>query len=184
MPGAIDELAYSSFLAAALLWVIASGLLLAVFGLGWYVTNRQGARSPFSGKPMIRGHDLTFEAVARLRTHLGKAPQPENPDFQWTHSVVCRETGRVFTDVVNRWGVARVSSNYLKRRYPGTYTPWTALQPSERQAVLARHPQGIGAYELDGLYVDLTTKTLLGWQRVPETGLQILIVNKPEPRVT
>lgn len=175
----IGELLTASAAMTLLLWLVFGGLLAGIMGLGYYVMCRQGSRSPWSGQSMLKGKDLTFSAVAELRAHLAAQGQPENPDFEPLKAAVCKQTGRVVCDAINRFGVIRVPRDYISRRYPGNYTAWTQLSLPEQQATAARH-LSLKSFVLEGLYVDLATKTLVGWQPVPGTGLEILVVQKPQ----
>jgi hypothetical protein len=92
-----------------------------------------------------------------------------------------------------------VDWTFLQKRYPGHWVSWGSLSKEQQEAIRDVHeslgkfqtqessptpaPRAVEpeyAYTKPGpLYVDLETKILLGWQVVPGTDFEVLIVQKP-----
>lgn len=193
--------------AAALFFIL--GMLFCALGIvcfffiGWWLTNRPGSVSPYSKMKMALGEDLSFEAVREIYIFLESFSQKEGNDlFDVKKASVCRETGRVFPATVGIFNVIKIPSDFLSKRYSGKYVSWGSLSSSQKDEVLLEHEE-IGAYQLESssleplpknvekkyalmkpgpLYVDLETKTLLGWQCIPNTDLEVLVVQRSKYR--
>lgn len=189
--------------AAALLFIIGMLLcalgVLALFYMGWWLTNRPGSSSPYTGAPMALGSNLSYEAVRKVHAYLESLPSNENQFFELNKAAVCRETGRVFPNSVNYMEIVSVNWGFLNKRYPGTYVSWGSLSNEEKETVLSSHSSLEGFQtehscpnsspkEIDSvnvmsvpgpLYVDVEARVLLGWKRVPGTGLEVLVVQCP-----
>lgn len=189
--------------AAAILFII--GMLLcalgvmALFYLGWWLTNRPGSVSPYTGSPMASGSQLSYEAVRKVHVYLESLPADENPFFELNKAAVCRETGRIFPHAVNFFDIISVNWTFLNKRYPGNYVSWGSLSEGEKEDIFSSHTSlegyqtehscpnaspkeidSVNAMSIPGpLYVDVESKTLLGWKRVPDTGLEVLVAQRP-----
>jgi hypothetical protein len=113
---------------------------------------------------------------------------------------ICRETGRVFPNSVTWYDKIDLDWTFLQKRYPGVYVSWGSLTDEQQEVIRNSHhslegfqiefsspypsPKQIEAkYALarpGPLYVDIHTKVLLGWKSVPDTDLEVLIVQKPK----
>lgn len=128
----------------------------------------------------------------------------DNRVFPMRRAMICRETGRIFQNAYNWWGRPTVSWAFLQRRYKGTWVSWGSLTPELQSEIKEAHegkvegfqtkrssptpsPRGIEEEYIHTkpgpLYVDVQSKVLLGWKSVPETNLEVLIIQKPKPIV-
>ena len=123
----------------------------------------------------------------------------DNKFFDLNKAAICRTTGRIFPDSVTWYGAVEVDWNFLQKRYRGEYVSWGSLTEEQKTIIKERHlslegfqtkfsspnpsPRFIEpeyAYTIPGpLYVDIRTGILLGWKCVPDTELEVLIVQKP-----
>lgn len=192
----LGETAIFLFVGSILLCLL---MMIGLLWLGWWVTRVQGSVSPYSGKPMKRGEDLSKSTVAEIERFLRRLDPIDNPIFDTSYAAICRETGRVFPDSVNRFGVISLNWNFLNNRYPGKWISWGSLDPVRQADIRSCHdnmegfqletnstqpmPKNVDSYHAMAkpgpLYVDITTKTLMGWQCVPGTTLELLIVQRP-----
>lgn len=192
--------------AAAVLFFISLVIFAAVIGLifwvGWWWTNREGSRSPYAGGVLLRGDILSYTATEAVQDYMSSLSQDVNPLFSLKNAAICRSTGRIFPDSLNRWGAAVVSWNFLQKRHSGQWQSWGSLSPEQQEYIRAWHGSLEGyqtqfsssiqqpnlverKYALakpGPLYVDLNTKNLLGWQKVPQTDLEVLVVQLPKKK--
>lgn len=166
----------------------------------WLQRKREaGALSPYTNTRVRKGSELSYGMALKVLTYLYKMHQYDNRIFELRHAVVCRETGRIFPDCIDRFGLIHLDWTFLKKRYRGTFVSWGSLSDDQQKAIREAHDSLEGfqteesspnpiprlverryAYTVPGpLYVDLETKVLLGWKCVPETELEVLIVQKP-----
>lgn len=174
-------------------------LLFAVFIFTVWLSKRKDSVSPYSKMPMRRGTELSYGSKEKVLRYLYNMHQYDNRIFEFRKAAVCRETGRIFQNAVTWYGVIKVDWSFLQKRYPGRYVSWGSLSSDQQEIVRAAHdsledfqtefsspnplPKAIEAkyaFSKPGpLYVDIETNVLLGWQSVPETELEVLIVQKP-----
>lgn len=186
------------FLFLSLVFVIL--LLCGLLWLGWWVGQKRGSVSPYSKQPMMLGVDLPVSFARQVEEFLKSLPQPENPPFDCTKAAICRQTGRIFPDAVKRGEIIRLGWDFLQNRYPGNWVSWGSLGSTKAAIIRMHHrsmhgfqtevscpaarPEAIDqtyAYTKPGpLYVDPTTKMLLGWQIVPGTYFEVLVVKRPD----
>lgn len=194
---AVDPFDVSLF-AIAILVVFFIILGLCFFGI--WISYLKGSLSPYSKQPMRKGEELSFDSKVKVLRFLYEMHQYDNRIFELRRSAVCRETGRIFPNAVTWYGVIRLDWSFLKKRYPGNYVSWGSLTTDQQELVRAVHtsmkgfqvdfsssvpnPKGIEAkyaFAKPGpLYVDFETKVLLGWQEVPSSEFEVLIVQKPD----
>jgi hypothetical protein len=174
-------------------------LLIFVFWLSWWVSQRGQGVSPYTGVPLRRATDLSYFATERVLRFMYDFKQYDNRIFKLNRAAYCRETGRIFTDCVTWIDSVKVDWNFLQKRYPGNYVSWGSLSIDQQRYIREAHhslegfqteisspsssPRAIEpeyVYERPGpLYVDIQTKVLLGWKNIPSTDLEVLIVQKP-----
>jgi hypothetical protein len=182
----------------ALIFLI--GIFCFLFWCGWFVTRTRGSLSPYSKQPMMYGTDMPLSIVRQIEEHMKTLPQPDNPPFDMTKAAVCRETGRIFQNAVGKTGVILIHANFLQDRLRGNWVSWGSLSEMQKGVIRLHHislegfqqekscpnprPEAIGSdyiYTKPGpLYVDATTKTFLGWQHVPGTNFEVLVVKRPD----
>jgi hypothetical protein len=177
--------------------------ILAIFSTflwyGWFVSKKRGSRSPYSKQVMSLGVDKAASVVRLVEGFLLNHSQPENAPFDFTKAAICEQTGRIFPNAVKRGELIQLDWSFLQKRYPGSYVSWGSLTETEQAVIRMCHesmrgfqtqsscprplPKEIDSYHAllkpGPLYVDKSTKILLGWQEVPGTPFEVLIVQKP-----
>lgn len=188
-------------------WVIFfSGLIFLsfaffalLFWIGWKLTQRTQALSPYTGLPLRRLNEVSYYSAEKILRYLFELKQYDNRIIKLKKAAFCRETGRIFQDCVTIFDTIKLDWTFLHKRYPGNWISWGSLNDEQKKAIKDVHdslekfqiyesstnpiprmiePEYI--YTRPGpLYVDLETKILLGWQIVPGTEFELLIVQKP-----
>lgn len=175
-------------------------LLLAVFFIGSWVTKNQVALSPYTKKPLRLGSLIPYNTAEKVLRYLFFMRQYDNRMFDVRKAAFCRETGRLFPNAVSYFDTIHVDWTFLEKRYPGSYVSWGSLSDEQKEMIRRSHynldgyqtefssrnsaPRQVEpefAYRVPGpLYVDLEKRVLLGWKCVPDTDLEVLIVQKPK----
>lgn len=183
----------------ALIILLVFAFLCVLFWFGWWLSQRPQAVSPYTGIPLRRASDLSYYSIEKYLRYLHDLKQYDNRMFDYRKASYCRETGRIFQDSVTWLDTIHVDWNFLQKRYPGYYVSWGSLNHAQQEAIRNAHdtlegfqtersspspaPRAIEPeyiYAKPGpLYVNLDTKVLLGWKIVPDTELEVLIVQKP-----
>ena len=181
------------------LWVVLFSALILLsfvflsllFWIGWRISQRSQAVCPYTGLPLRRMSEASYFYDMR---------QYDNRIFKIKKAAFCRETGRIFQDCITLFDTIKIDWTFLQKRFPGHWISWGSLSREQQQAIRDLHvslekfqtiesspnpsPRGIEptyAYAKPGpLYVDLETKILLGWQIVPGTDFEVLVVQKPK----
>jgi len=187
------------FFSLAIITVFAA-LVLFTF-LTYRLKDRSRCVSPYSSKPMRSGDEIPIATVEKVMRFLYyDLHSYDNRIFLMKKAMICRETGRVFQDCVNWYGGAYVDWTFLVKRHPGNWVSWGSLTAEQQREIREWHTELKGfqtenscpnpqpkmieeeyIYEKPGpLYVDIRTKVLLGWKIVPETNLEVLVVQKPK----
>jgi len=183
----------------ALLVFFVFGFLCLFYYINWL--RKKGGKNlcPYTGKPLRKAHDLPSRTQEKVIRYLYDLHDYYNRIFDFNKAAFCRETGRIFPNAVNALGVIDVDWSFLQKRFPGHFVSWGSLTPEQQLIVQEKHgslkdfqidesspkprPMDVDlffAYSKPGpLYVDIETKVLLGWKEVPETDLEVLIVQKP-----
>lgn len=194
-----EELAESAGALFFLLMMIAIVVIGLIFVGGWWFFNRRGSKSPYGRGGMVRGTAISYEAVERVHDYLSSLTPSDNPIFSLEKAAICKRTGRIFPDAVNRFDVVVVGWDFLKKRHPGNWVSWGSLTSAERKRVRESHHtlSGFQVEESSGravpsqvevqymllkpgpLYVDVKSKVIMGWKVVPETELEVLVVQSP-----
>lgn len=175
-------------------------LLFGIFIFGVWLSRAKGSLSPYSKQPMRKGEELSYESKVKILRFLYEMHQYDNRIFELSSAAVCRETGRIFPNAITWYGVIKLDWTFLKKRYPGNYVSWGSLTTDQQELVRASHAS-IKGFQIDfsspfpqpkaieakyafakpgPLYVDIETKVLLGWQCVPRSEFEVLIVQKPD----
>lgn len=121
--------------------------------------------------------------------------------FDFRKASFCRETGRIFQNTINWMDIIHVDWNYLQSRFPGQFVSWGSLSRDQQAEIREAH-ESLEGFQIrfsskrpapinveaefalmkpGPLYVDISTKVLLGWKEVPGTELEVLIVQRPKP---
>lgn len=174
-------------------------LLFTLFAFSVWASRTPGSMSPYSRQPMRKGGDLPYSSKVKVLRFLYDMHQYDNRIFEFETAAVCRETGRIFPKVVTWYGVIKLDWTFLQKRYPGKYVSWGSLTEERKEFIKDAHEPLTGyqtefssaipqpklveakyAFAKPGpLYVDIETMVLLGWQCVPDSDLEVLVVRKP-----
>lgn len=174
-------------------------IFAAFFFYNLWLRRISDSLSPYTKLPMRRGAELSYGAAEKVLRFLFKMHQYDNRIFDLRQSAVCRETGRIFPNALTWYDKIKLDWSFLQKRYPGKYVSWGSLTPEQQVIVLSYHdnlegfqtdfssklpqPNAVEApyvFAKPGpLYVDIDTGVLLGWKCVPDTELEVLIVQKP-----
>lgn len=190
------ELAQSSILTFWVAVLCISGLILFFFYLGWWWVNDRKSPSPYLNAELLPGSALLYASVEKLHAFMNKIHDSDNPFFDLKKAAVCKGTGRVFPNSINRAGNPQVSRDFLQQICPGQWVSWGSLNAKQKEYFYklygslegfqvkesSREPSPLKAepYYLalkpGPLLVDLNTKSLIGWQQIEETSLEVLVV--------
>lgn len=175
-------------------------LMFVFLWVGWFFTKkRYVCPCPYSGLPLRKATDISYTSMVKVAKFLTEFPGYDNQIFKFYWASLSRETGRIFPSSVTWYGKIKVDWNFLQKRLPGHYVSWGSLSLDQQRVIREVHgtlegfqtefsspnpaPSHIEhqyAFTKPGpLYVDLETKILLGWQCVPHSNLEVLIVKKP-----
>lgn len=168
------------------------------FFIGAYIRRKSIAHSPYSGLPLRRGSDLPYESVRKILQYMYEFHEYDNRIFNMRKAALCRETGRIFPNAITWLQTLHVDWRFLNKRYPGNYVSWGSLS-DDLQLYFRSSVEGIEKFQLDKsspeaapsavtteyaftkpgpLYVDVDKMVLLGWQKVPDSDFEVLIVKK------
>lgn len=174
--------------------------LVASFFIGAWIKRKQIVLSPYTKTPLRRGEDIPYQTREKVLRYLFFMHEYDNRMFDVRKAAFCRETGRLFPKAVSYFDTIHVDWTFLQKRYPGSYVSWGSLSNEQKEMIKRSHHtlegyqtenssrnpapsmiEPIYAYAIPGpLYVDLETRVLLGWKVVPDTDLEVLIVQKPK----
>ncbi|MFI0435230.1 MAG: hypothetical protein ACH350_05820 [Parachlamydiaceae bacterium] len=183
----------------SILTLISFAFLALLFWIGWRISQRSQSVCPYTGLPLRRMTEISYYSAERVLGYLYDLRQYDNRIFKIKKAAFCRETGRVFQDCITIFDTIRLDWTFLHKRHPGHWISWGSLNQDQQDAIKKSHgsldrfqtfesssnpsPRGVEpqyAYTKPGpLYVDLETKILLGWQVVPGTDFEVLIVQNP-----
>lgn len=176
-------------------------LLIGILFFSRWMTRHDTCPSPYAGTPLRRASTLSYGAMVKILRYLYDLRQYDNRIFLFRKASFCRETERIFQNSVTWYEAIRVDWNFLSDRYPGNWVSWGSLADDQKAEIYYLHESLEGfqvefssknpaphhveaefAYMKPGpLYVDLDTKVLLGWKLIPESEVEVLIVQKPKP---
>jgi len=174
--------------------------MVAIVWLNWWLQSRQRTISPYTGLPLRRASELSNFSTATIQRWLFSFSSYDNRPIDFNKAAFCRETGRIFPNAVTWFGEIKVDWNFLQKRCPGNWVSWGSLNFAQQEAIRRAH------YSLDGfqidqssrapipryiedkyiyikpgpLYADIESKVLLGWKCVPDTDLEVLIIQRPK----
>jgi len=184
----------------AFLILLAFFFLCVAFWVGWRLSQKTPSPSPYTGSPLRRGSDLSYYNVERVLRYVYMLQDYNNRIFLLRNSAFCRETGRIFPDCIGWLDTINVDWGFIKKRYPGNFVSWGSLSKAQQDAVIEAHeslegfqtefsskepmPKAVEpefAFLKPGpLYVDIDSFVLVGWKNVPDTTLEILVVQRPQ----
>jgi hypothetical protein len=176
-------------------------LLFGTFWFSWWLHNLQPSPSPYSGLPLRRASDLSYYNAERTLRYIYDRQDYDNRLFELRTASFCRETGRIFPNSITWYDVIRVDWTFLNKRYPGDYVSWGSLTADQQMELRERH-ESLQGFQTESsspiaspraiepqyamlkpgpLYVELNSQVLVGWKCVPDTDLEVLVVQKPKP---
>jgi len=175
-------------------------LLLASFFVSAWITRKQTCLDPYSKTLLRPGYTLPAYTMELMLRFLYSMHQYDNRMFDPRKAAFCRATGRLYPNALKWMDVINVDWSFLRKRYPGNWVSWGSLTNLQQEAMRSAHHHLNGyqtmhssmnhspkAVEQDyvymkpgPLYVDLDTRVLLGWKCVPDTELEVLVVQKPK----
>lgn len=189
------------------LWVVVFSAVIflsftffaVLFWIGWRIAQRSQSVCPYTGLPLRRMTEISYFSAERVLGYLYDLHQYDNRIFKLKKAAFCRETGRVFQDCITIFDTIKLDWTFLQKRYRGNWISWGSLSKEQQDEIREFHesldrfqtfessptpsPRAVEpqyAYTKPGpLYVDLDTKILLGWQVVPGTEFEVLVVQKP-----
>jgi hypothetical protein len=177
--------------------------MIAIMAIGWYFTRRKVARSisPYTKTPLRRTSELSYTSMVKVYKFMLENENFDNRPIRFWKSAFCRETGRIFSDSITWYGtIKKIDWTFLSKRYFGHYVSWGSLEEDQKRSIRDFHesmegfqvdfscpnplPQDVTPeyiYAKPGpLYVDLHTKVLIGWKSIPDSELEVLVVQKPK----
>lgn len=169
------------------------------FFYSFIVFHRRGDVSPYSGMPLRSCKELTYSMQDKVNRYLKGLHDFDNRPIDFSQSSFCRETGRIFPNSITWSGAIKLDWSFIQKRYRGHFVSWGSLSLEKKKEILSfHHPlhdfqtevsstnpsprmidEPIALAKPGPLYVDPDTKILMGWKLVPETELEVLIVQKP-----
>lgn len=188
----------------AILVLVVFLAFFALFLFNIWLSRQPDSLSPYSHFPLRRASDLSYESKEKVLRFLYYHFQYDNRIIEFNSSAFCRETGRIFTHAITWYDKIRVDWTFIQKRFPGRYVSWGSLTEQQQESIRQLHdcvegfqtefsspnsqPNAIEAkyaFAQPGpLYVEIDTKTLVGWKIVPGTELEVLIVQKPQRKLT
>lgn len=194
----MDALIYPDFGFFFTLLFLAVFALIAVSCFAIWLKFQSDSPSPYSKMPMKKASELPLDSMIKILRYLYELRDYDNRIINIKKAAICRETGRVFPDCVTWYGRIKLDWTFLYKRYPGHYVSWGSLTSDQQISFIDAHdtlegfqtdisspeysPRDITpeyALTVPGpLYVDMNTKVLLGWKKVPGTSFEVLIVQK------
>ena len=195
----IEILGQRTIVVVILSFVLLLSMLVGLIIFAHWRGRKRGSTSPYTKQPMSLGVDIAVSIQTHIEGFMASLPQPENEPFDLKKSAVCRETGRIFPQCVTPAEYIHLKWDFLHKRYPGKYVSWGSLTETEKATIRVCHeslegfqteiscpkplPNEIDPYyavvKPGPLYVDLSSKILLGWKVVPGTEFEVLVVQKP-----
>lgn len=199
-----ENLSYINEIASATMIFLILFFLIAFLGLGlffffcYWLTNRRGSVSLYAGGELVAGTQISFEAMQKAYQFILSQNNSSNPVYDFEKAAVCRSTGRIFPSCINCFGIVCVSWDFIEALCPGKWQSWGSLSLEQKKKVWEVHksldgfqaersspqalPKQIESYYASlkpgPLYVDLESKNLAGWKCVPDTNLEVFIVQK------
>lgn len=173
--------------------------LLLFFIFGWWINRREVGYSPYTEHPLRRAIGIPYMTRERVYRYLFEHQDGDNRMFDLDQAAICRETGRMFPNAWTWYGSSTVDWNFIQKRYPGHFVSWGSLTDVQKFSIIDKHdslegfqtefssptpsPRNVeDAYirmKPGPLYVDMDTTVLMGWKGIPETDLEVLVVQKP-----
>lgn len=177
-------------------------LLVGIFFISGWVRKANVGVSPYTGMPLRRCSELPYASAKKILQFLYERKEYDNRIIDLQKAAFCRDTGRIFPNCVSWFDTIKVDWSFLRKRFPGNYVSWGSLGTDQQTMISDAHDSLEGFQtqrsspkpaprEVDAeyvfakpgpLYVDMDQKILLGWQCVPETDFEVLIIQRPKKK--
>lgn len=177
-------------------------IVLILFFLLWVGWKKEGVRGnvcPYCRRTMRLGIDVAKSISMMVNAFLQEQPQPENPQIDFSKAAYCPVSGRIFPNCVSGVEQVTLSWRFLNERASGTFVSWGSLPEEERGILKLLHgsleefqtekssahsrPEDVEEEYISlapgPLYVDRTSKVVMGWKKVPGTYFEVLVVQRP-----
>ncbi len=171
----------------------------ASFGYNLLGGPKQLPVSPYTGKPLRPAMEIYWEAKEKVLKYLFQRQDFANRIIAFNRAALCRDTGRIFPNCVTWYGQYNVDWSFIRKHFPGHYVSWGSLSKDQQNEIREKHGSLEGyqtqfssqnpsprqveeeyAYMKPGpLYIDTETGILIGWKCVPDTELEVLVVQRP-----
>lgn len=154
---------------------------------------------PYTGVPLRPASELSYLLKHQVAVYLRNLRSFDNRPFDIDKAAFSRDTGRLFPNSLTWTGAIRLNWGFLARRYRGHWVSWGSLSAEQQKEIRQAHvtlegfqtefssrqpsprlvEESFALTKPGPLYVDIDTKVLMGWKSVPDTSLEVLIVQKP-----
>ncbi len=171
------------FLQTAVGLLLFSALLISTLYYLYWRTHLKGRKSPFSGQNLARGKGILYPSAEKIHLFSSQLSVPENEEIDLSKAAFCRQTNRIFPNAITVFDEINVRRDYLSKYYSSKLTPWFLLSDAFRKEIENAHSSldgfQIGKSLKPGpLFVDKKNRTLVGWKQIPETEMEILVIQK------
>lgn len=190
----VNVIVFGMFILAALL------VMFALFLTGIWLQRYSTGTSPYTGLPLRRASEIPYESKKKILRFLYDRQEYDNRIITLSRAVICRDTGRIFQDAVTWYDTVNLDWSFINKRFPGHYVSWGSLNDLQQIIIQDAHfslkdfqtdyscpnpaPKAITPEYINlkpgPLYVDIQTKVLVGWQCVPDSDFEVLIVQHPQ----
>lgn len=198
--GDIESLGHSVVFVLISSFLLVLAAMSGLLWFGWWVSKKHGSLCLYTKQPMTLGIDVAASVRGFVNDFLLSHPQPENSPIDFDTAAISPETGRIFANAAFKGSFVRLGWDFLSKRYPGRYVSWGSLDELERATIRLCHNESLAGFQTEvssprplpqdvephfaltrpgPLYVDRTTKILIGWKEVPGTEFEVLIVQMP-----
>lgn len=199
MPGYVLSEGYAPYGWIFLTLILTLLLMVGIVLVSKWLLKPKYPLCPYTGKPLRPLIDLPYGSLLKVQQFMTAVSSYDNRKFKLRNAAYSRDTGRIFQDCVTWTGRIKVGWNFLYKRHHGYYVSWGSLTSDQREEFHNEHGS-LEGYQTDyscpipspmkitpeyahakpgPLYVDLTTKVVLGWVCIPDTELEVLLVHKP-----
>lgn len=181
------------------IFLVLLGLAATTF-FAWLVGKRDNSLSPYTGQQLRSASEMHWMTREKVLRYLFEIQNYDNQMIDLHRAAFCRETGRLFPEALTWYGSLNVDWDFIQKRHKGSFVSWGSL-PEEQRLIISDKHESMEGFQTEissptasprkvdefyamtkpgPLYVDVSTGILMGWKIVPETELEVLIVQKPK----
>lgn len=175
--------------------------LAGILVIGWALTTTvKYPKCPYTGLPLQPAFAIPLPTKQKIYAYLRDFGGFDNRPFRFAKAAFDRESGRIFQDCVDWKGKMELDWTFLLKKYQGQWISWGSLSEEMKRKVKERHStidgfqtersspepsptkvESMYVYTKPGpLYVDINSMVLMGWKLVPDTSVEVLIVQQPD----